>query len=147
MIASRAERIARTRTPDGRFRDGVSGNPSGRPRSKHQRAISSRQYRRDVLMVTEELIPAKTATGVKHLPFHVVNLLSIRAKASQGHAASQRYLDKLHREAVEAHEEANPRLTRVLESREAEVVNKSAAGLQGWEWRDLNLFRKWSWRV
>jgi hypothetical protein len=147
MIASRAERIQKTRTPDGRFKAGVSGNLKGRPRSKHQRAVSSRQYRRDVLSVTEEIVAAKTSTGVKMLPFHVVNLLSMRAKASQGHGPSQRLLDKLHREAVEAHEAANPMLTRGLESREAEVVNRSADGLRRWEWRDLNLFRKWSWRV
>ena len=105
-----------------------------------------RQYRRDVLQVTEELIPAKTAAGVKLLPFHVVNLLSIRAKASQGHAPSQRYLDKLHREAIEGHEDANPALTKGLEREEAKAVGKSVDGLERWEWRDLNLYRKFTWR-
>lgn len=147
MDAFRAERLALTRTPDGRFRKGWSGNLKGRPRSKHQRAASSRQYRRDVLRVTEEVVPAKTAKGVEHLPFHLVNLLSIRAKASQGHAPSQRYMDKLHREAVVDHEEANPLLTNALERREAEAVNRSVDGLASHKWRDLNLFRKYSWRI
>lgn len=147
MDAARAAHINKTRTPDGRFREGFSGNLLGRPRSKHQRAASSRQYRRDVLQVTEELIPAKTPDGVKLLPFHVVNLLSIRAKASQGHAPSQRYLDKLHRETIKAHEAANPMLTNGLESREVEAVKAGVNGLAAHRWRDLNLFRKFSWRI
>ena len=147
LAARAADRNAVTRSKDGRFKKGRSGNPGGRPRSKHVRAVSSRQYRRDVLQVTEELIPAKTAAGVKLLPFHVVNLLSIRAKASQGHAPSQRYLDKLHREAIEGHEDANPALTKGLEREEAKAVRKSVDGLERWEWRDLNLYRKFTWRL
>lgn len=135
------------RTSKGQFAKGYSGNPIGRPRTKHQRAVSSRQYRRDVLAVTEELVPVKTAAGIMMMPYQLANLHSIRAKASQGHAPSQRYIDKLHREAVRDHEEANSRLMQMLESREEAAVNKSADGLAKWEWRDLNILRKFSWRL
>lgn len=134
------------RSENGQFLKGFSGNPRGRPRTKHQRAVSSRQYRRDVLGVTEEIVPTRTAEGGKMMPFHTANLLAMRAKASQGHAPSQRYLDKLHREAIQGHENANPQLTRLLESCEDNAVNKSADGLERWEWRNLNLMRKFSWR-
>ena len=135
------------RSGNGQFKKGFSGNPCGRPRTKHQRAASSRQYRRDILGVTEEGVPTRTAAGVKIMPFHVANLLAMRAKASQGQAPSQRYLDKLHREAIQAHEEANPRLTQILETYEDKAINKSADGLSRSDWRDLNLTRKWSWRI
>lgn len=147
MLEAGLRRMARERLPNGRWRPGVSGNSLGRPRSKHQRAVSKRQYRRDVLRVTEELVPAKIGDTVKMLPFHVVNLMSIRAKANQGHAPSQRYLDKLHYEAVEEHEDANPLLTNGLEKRELEAVARDAKHLEHWRWRALNLFRKFSWRI
>ena len=135
------------RSDTGQFVKGYSGNPSGRPRSKHQRAASSRQYRRDILAVTEELVPIRTSAGVKMVPFHVANLLSIRARASQGHAPSQRYIDQRHRDAIAAHEVANPLLTRLLEASESNAVKKSVDCLEHWEWKDLNLVRKYSWRL
>lgn len=135
------------RSENGQFEKGHSGNPAGRPRTKHQRALSSRQYRRDVLSVTEEMVPVRSAGSTVMMPFHVANLLSIRAKASQGHAPSQRHIDKLHQEAVEAHEAANPRLTRLVEASELNAVSKSVDALPNSEWRDLNLVRKFSWRI
>lgn len=135
------------RAQNGQFEPGHSGNPSGRPRTKHQRALSSRQYRRDVLSVTEEVVPVRTAAGTEMMPFHVANLLAIRAKAIHGHAPSQRHIDKLHREAVETHETANPQLTRIVEASELKAVRKSVDSLSNSEWRDLNLVRKFSWRI
>lgn len=137
----------RGRSAKGQFEKGCSGNPKGRPRSKHQRALSSRQDRRDILAVTEEMVTVRTSAGTSVVPFHLANLQAVRAKASQGHAPSQRYIDKLHREAILAHEQANPKLTKWLEKREDEATNRSVDGLKKWEWRDLNLFRKWSWRL
>lgn len=144
MIESGLKRNNQSRLPNGQWRKGVSGNTLGRPLSKGERALSKREYRRDVFRVTEELVPAKTPAGVKMLPWHQVNLLSIRAKASQGHAPSQRYLDKLHREAIAAHEEAHPFIANGLEQREAEAVQKSPRFLPAGRWRDLNVFRMFS---
>lgn len=135
------------RTAKGRFEKGYSGNPNGRPRTSHQRALSSRQYRRDVLAVTEELVAVRTSAGTEMMPFHLANLRSIRAKAGQGHAPSQRYLDQAHREAVRDHEAANPCLTQLLEAGETVAVNKGVDGLKRWEWKDLNIMRKLSWRL
>ncbi|WP_426039861.1 hypothetical protein [Brevundimonas sp. DC300-4] len=135
------------RSDAGQFVKGYSGNLSGRPRSKHQRAASSRQYRRDILAVTEELVPIRTSAGVTMVPFHVANLLSIRSRASQGHAPSQRYIDQRHREAIADHEEANPQLTQLLEASERNAVNKSVDCLENSEWKELNLVRKYSWRL
>ena len=138
--------LPRRRTAKGQFAKGSSGNPIGRPRTKHQRAISSRQVRRDVLAVTEEPIPVRTASGTDMVPCHVVTLKKIRAKAMEGHAPSQRFLYKLHQDAVREHEEANALLNKLLENAEANAVNKSVDRLKKWEWKELNLFRKFSWR-
>lgn len=135
------------RAENGQFKKGHSGNPGGRPRSKNQRALSCRQYRRDVLAVTEEMVSVRSGGGTTLVPFHVANLLAIRAKASQGHAPSQRHIDKLHREAIKEHEEVNRKQALMLEQREAQAVSKSVDGLNDWEWRSLNLVRKYSWRV
>jgi hypothetical protein len=138
---------SQSRTAKGQFAKGRSGNPMGRPRTKHQRALSNRQFRRDVLAVTEEPVSVRTPTGSQVMPFHLANLLAMRAKAVQGHAPSQRYLAKLHHDALLAHEEANPHLTQMLERRENSAVNKSVDGLKRWEWKNLNLVRKYSWRL
>lgn len=135
------------RDTNGRFAKGASGNPRGRPRTKHQRAASNRQYRRDILNVTEEMVPIKMGGKTRLVPFHIANLLSIRARAGQGHAPSQRYLNQLHREAIAEHERANPQLTKPLEAREEEAVNSGVDGLPRWKWLDLNRFRKLSWRL
>lgn len=139
--------LPKRRTDKGQFAKGSSGNPAGRPRTKHQRALSSRQSRRDILTVTEELVAVRTSSGTKMMPFHMANLHAMRAKASQGHAPSQRHLDKAHRDAVREHEAANPELNRLLEKAEANAVNKSVNSLKRWEWKDLNLIRKFSWRL
>ncbi|HCJ28269.1 MAG TPA: hypothetical protein DHV63_02985 [Pseudomonas sp.] len=138
---------SQSRTAKGQFAKGRSGNPMGRPRSKHQRALSDRQFRRDVLAVTEEVISVRTPTGTQMMSVNLAILLSIRAKAVQGHAPSQRFLAKLHHDALLAHEKANPRLTQMLERREEVAVRKSVDGLKKWEWKDLNLVRKYSWRL
>ena len=140
------QNLPRRRTAKGQFAKGQSGNPLGRPRTKHQRAISSRQVRRDVLSVTEEPIPVRTASGTEMVPSHVVTLKKIRAKAMEGHAPSQRFLYKLHQDAVREHEDANILLNRLLEKDEINAVNKSVSGLKKWEWKNLNLVRKFSWR-
>lgn len=139
--------LPRRRTAKGRFVKGQSGNPLGRPRTKHHRALSSRQARRDVLAVTEELIAVRSNGGSRLVPFHQANLQSIRMKALQGHAPSQRYLDKLHREALREHEDANPRLGQLVERAEVNAVRKSVDGLKKWEWKDLNVPRKFTWRL
>ncbi len=141
------EGMPKRRTVKGQFKKGYSGNPGGRPRTKHQRAVSSRQYRRDVLAVTEEIVTVRTPFGVQKISFNLANLLNMRAKAVQGHGPSQRYLDKAHHEAILAHEEANPRLTKLVERGEENAINKSVDSLSRWEWRDLNLVRKYSWRL
>ncbi|WP_278069621.1 DUF5681 domain-containing protein [Brevundimonas sanguinis] len=141
------ENLRRRRTAKGQFAKGYSGNPTGRPRTKHQRALSSRQARRDVLEVTEELIAVRSNGGSRLVPFHQANLQSIRMKALQGHAPSQRYLHKIHLEALREHEKANPRLDRLVEKAEANAVNKSVNGLKKWEWKDLNILRKFTWRL
>ena len=139
--------IAKRRTATGQFKTGHSGNPRGRPRSKHQRALSTREGIRDVLAVTEEVVPVRTSGGVQMMSFNKANLLSMRAKAAQGHAPSQRYLDKAHKEAIKALEKLNLPLTQLLESNEKRAVQKSTDCLSPSEWKHLNIVRKFTWRM
>ena len=98
---------------------GPSPNPAGRPKkAKIERSVTPRQHRRDVLSVTEELVSVRNGDRILELPFHVANLLAIRNKAAQGHAPSQRFIAKLHAEAVATHEEAHPGF-QYLEDKEA----------------------------
>lgn len=124
-----------------------SGNYSGRPRKNQERAISSRQDRRDILLVTEGAVNVKVGDEVEQQPFHIANLMAMRAKALAGHSPSQRYLDRLHRETIQAHEEANPSLTRLVEQSEAVMVNKSVRCMSRGEWRELKQMRRFSWRI
>lgn len=139
--------LPRRRTPKGQFAKGESGNPLGRPRTKHQRAISSRQGRRDTLGTTEELVTIRTSAGSRQVPFHLANLQSMKVSALKGNGPTQRYLHKIHCEALREHEKANPKLDRLVEKAEAHAVNKSINGLKKWEWKNLNVLRKFTWRL
>ncbi len=124
------------------FRKGQSGNPKGRPRkSKIERAYSLRQIRRDILAITERKVPVNTPEGRREMAMIEALLMTVANKAVSGHGPSQRFMVKLHMDALTAHEAAHPDEFELLEMNERLAFKYPNEG-RTWMPAQLNQFRK-----
>lgn len=88
---------------------GPSPNPFGRP-IKPKRIVLPRQRNLDALAAFE----APVDVNGKKVSFSQLNFELIKRKALAGHAPSQRYADKVHREALEEVQKFEPQLDREI---------------------------------
>lgn len=129
------------------FQKGQSGNPRGRPRKpKMERAMNTRQGRRDFFEVTEQALMVGRPGKRRRMPAIKVVINKMLEQALQGHPPSQRYLVNRHLELLAAHEDANPRMADMLETYELILVD-SGPGTKAGQRESLNILREISRRL
>lgn len=118
------------RDEKGRFREGVSGNPNGRPKRRKPFHGSSMSNRQSLLRVLEREVDVRTPDGVEPMSIYEASLLALGRKAATGDVQAAKLIMSAGKQAAED-------LDRLLDAIEyyKEVIAQKDAELAEWRRR------------
>ncbi len=89
------------RDEKGRFREGVSGNPNGRPKRRKPFHGSSMSNRQSLLRVLEREVDVRTSDGVEPMSIYEASLLALGRKAATGDVQAAKLIMSAGKQAAE----------------------------------------------